>query len=301
MLSNGDLGDDGSGRAIAIDPGDSDIVYGARDGEGIFKSVDGGTSWTPVNDGLGSFSIFALAVDPQNTSVLYAGTSSGVFKSANGGARWEAASVGLESSEDLAIHALAIDPIEADTVYAATEGGIFKSITAAEIWDRLANGLPDDPFLSVAIDPANRHRVYAGSETAGVFESVDFGASWQAAGTGLPSLKVVGLTVVAGDPALVHAAVAGLGVASLEVVAVVPTPPATQTPTPQPTPTREPIECAGDCDGNGIVAINELVLAVNINLGRSDISACPAIDTNGDGTAAINELIAAVNRNLDGC
>jgi hypothetical protein len=60
-------------------------------------------------------------------------------------------------------------------------------------------------------------------------------------------------------------------------------------------------QCVGDCDGDGVVSINELIRGVNINLGNQDLSACSAMDGNGDGTVAINELIQAVNNNLDGC
>ncbi|MGH7788214.1 MAG: hypothetical protein ACRERC_15185 [Candidatus Binatia bacterium] len=59
--------------------------------------------------------------------------------------------------------------------------------------------------------------------------------------------------------------------------------------------------CTGDCNGNGSVAINELILGVNISLGNSQISACEAFDANGNGTVTINELIAAVNNSLNGC
>ncbi len=60
-------------------------------------------------------------------------------------------------------------------------------------------------------------------------------------------------------------------------------------------------ECVGDCNGDGEVRINELILAVNISLGTQDLSACEVIDANGSGTAQINELIQAVNNSLNGC
>lgn len=59
--------------------------------------------------------------------------------------------------------------------------------------------------------------------------------------------------------------------------------------------------CTGDCDGDGTVAINELVAAVGVALGRSTIDACAAADLDGDGSVAINELIAAVRNALQGC
>ncbi len=59
--------------------------------------------------------------------------------------------------------------------------------------------------------------------------------------------------------------------------------------------------CAGDCDGNGIVAINELITGVNIALSRVDVSACEQMDTGGDGGVQINELVRAVRNALEGC
>ena len=61
------------------------------------------------------------------------------------------------------------------------------------------------------------------------------------------------------------------------------------------------LACVGDCDGDGTVAIDELVAAVNIALGSAALSTCPAIDPNGDGTATITELVIAVDDALDGC
>lgn len=60
-------------------------------------------------------------------------------------------------------------------------------------------------------------------------------------------------------------------------------------------------QCAGDCNTDGAVAINELIVGVNIALGAAEVSACASFDTNGDGTVVINELIAAVNNALNGC
>ena len=60
-------------------------------------------------------------------------------------------------------------------------------------------------------------------------------------------------------------------------------------------------QCVGDCNGDGMVAINELITGVNIALGSAPVSSCPAIDANGDGEVTINELIAAVNNALGGC
>src|SRR5262249_52195035 len=59
--------------------------------------------------------------------------------------------------------------------------------------------------------------------------------------------------------------------------------------------------CVGDCDGSGVVAVNELVVGVNIALGSAPLSQCSAFDANGNGMVDINELIGGVNSLLNGC
>ena len=59
--------------------------------------------------------------------------------------------------------------------------------------------------------------------------------------------------------------------------------------------------CSGDCSGDGAVAVNELVLGVNIAFGSAALDQCGSFDVNGDGAVAVNELIGAVNNALDGC
>ena len=69
---------------------------------------------------------------------------------------------------------------------------------------------------------------------------------------------------------------------------------------PPPTETAAP-SCAGDCSGDGTVTVNELIVGVNIALGNTAPTACPAFDKNRDQMVSINELIAAVNALLNGC
>ena len=73
----------------------------------------------------------------------------------------------------------------------------------------------------------------------------------------------------------------------------------TQTAQPSPTPTIP--SCVGDCGGDGIVTIDELLLAVNIGLDRRPISACAAIDRNASGEATIDEIITAIENAQNGC
>lgn len=76
---------------IVMDPTDSQVLYVATRGKGIFKSTDGGRAWTPANTGLDDQDIRSLAVHPLNRSLLFAGTTSkGIFRSTDGGGHWSA-------------------------------------------------------------------------------------------------------------------------------------------------------------------------------------------------------------------
>jgi hypothetical protein len=61
-----------------------------------------------------------------------------------------------------------------------------------------------------------------------------------------------------------------------------------------------PLVCAGDCNGDGIVTVDELIAGVNIALGAASVSACPPMDTNHDDQVTIDELIAATQCALTG-
>ena len=121
----------GTIRALAIDPVTPSTLYAGTihpnvpNGGVVFKSTNGGTTWTATG---GSFSEFfgALAIDPVTPSTLYAGTLGGVFKSTNGGTTWTAINTGLTSTSVLA---LAIDTATPSTLYAGTAGGGVFDIT----------------------------------------------------------------------------------------------------------------------------------------------------------------------------
>lgn len=72
-------------------------------------------------------------------------------------------------------------------------------------------------------------------------------------------------------------------------------------PTPTPSPTVTPEPCAGDCNGDDEVTIDELIVGVNMGLGILPADTCPACDSSGDGEVTIDEIVAAVNAALDGC
>ncbi len=125
--SNGPEG--GIINALAVDPQTPDIIY-AGTGGGVFKSTDGGASWSAINNGLTNTYVNALALDPQTPTIIYAGTGGGsVFKTTDGGVSWSAIKHGLTNTD---VNALALDPQTPAIIYAGTwGGGVFKSTDAA--------------------------------------------------------------------------------------------------------------------------------------------------------------------------
>jgi len=93
---------------IAINPSTPATLHAGTRGSGVFKSTNGGTSWTTVNSGLTATdvsvlaidpsNVFTLAIDPSTPTTLYSGNQNGVFKSTNGGTSWTAANSGLRQT-----------------------------------------------------------------------------------------------------------------------------------------------------------------------------------------------------------
>ena len=69
----------------------------------------------------------------------------------------------------------------------------------------------------------------------------------------------------------------------------------------QPALAADTTSCPGDCNRDGVVTINELIVGVNIALGSAQLTQCPSFDRNSDGEVAINELILGVNAALGSC
>jgi photosystem II stability/assembly factor-like uncharacterized protein len=168
--------------ALATDPQTPSTLY-AGTIAGIFKSIDGGANWKPINSGLTNLNVQSLVVNPQNPTIIYAGArDTGVFKSTNAGANWTPVNTGLTSHD---VIGLLIDPKNPDIVYASAEdGGLFRSTDQGGNW---VSVLGERSFRTLAIDPLNPSNIYAGkyssgTDSYGIYKTNDGGASWSAAG-----------------------------------------------------------------------------------------------------------------------
>jgi hypothetical protein len=146
--------------------------------------------------------ISALAIDPITPSTLYAGTHrSGVYKSTDAGSNWTR--TGFIVVEPL-VRVLVIDPLTPSTLYAGTSNdGVFKSTDGGDSWTAMNNGLPTyttnmstytESIYPLVIDPLTPSTLYAGTDAAGVYKSMDGGDSWTAMNNGLPTYTTDGIT-----------------------------------------------------------------------------------------------------------
>jgi photosystem II stability/assembly factor-like uncharacterized protein len=140
-------------KALAVSPTDPNTVYaGTFFDQGLFKSVDRGVTWSPINEGLpqpyGSFS--ALAVDPTSSNVVYAGGSAGLFKSSNAGGSWAGLAAGLDPAA--IVSDIVVDPTNPNVVYVGTYNlGVYYSVDSGERFQQLSQGLdiPEGAHLRI--------------------------------------------------------------------------------------------------------------------------------------------------------
>jgi photosystem II stability/assembly factor-like uncharacterized protein len=155
-------------NTLAVDPTSHRTLYaGLKDG--VFKSTDGGETWSAGK--LGPQYLLTLAIDPTNARILYAGTYlSGLFQSTDGGEKWRAINTGLpEPGKQNTALAFAIDPTDSNTVYVATSSGVFKSTNGGERWVAFNAGLTNSFVKALVIDSTVPKRIYAGTQGGGVF------------------------------------------------------------------------------------------------------------------------------------
>jgi photosystem II stability/assembly factor-like uncharacterized protein len=178
--------DGGAVYALAFAPSDAHVAYAGTPG-GVFRSSDGGSSWTAVNNGLGSLTVLSVAVDPRDPGVAYAGTYGGLYKTTSGGASWRQLPLGTFPSIT-GVQNLTIDPAHPRILYASIADasdrfGLFRSADGGAHWTERDAGLPGGVF-TLGLDPDHAGTLYASvpnqSSTPGttVYKTTNGGGSW---------------------------------------------------------------------------------------------------------------------------
>ncbi len=208
------------GRVLAVTgvPGEPTVYYFGAVAGGVWKTTDGGVSWTPLTDHTNISSIGAIAVAPSNHNIIYIGTGeaaprgdmtygNGVFKSIDAGKTWQ--SLGLSDTRQ--IGALVIDPKNPDIVLVAalghafgpnSERGVYRTTDGGKSWTKVLSKDDNTGAIDVTLDPNNSKIVYAslwqarrlpwnfssGGPGSGLYRSTDGGATWKhLTGNGLPA------------------------------------------------------------------------------------------------------------------
>jgi photosystem II stability/assembly factor-like uncharacterized protein len=197
--------------SLAVDPNNSQIVYAALEGGGLFRGRQGGKDWERVGGELTSISVSAVDVHV-DSQTIYVGTGSdGVYKSLDRGKTWIQASnllpIDPNTDDYYEIFGITIDPTDANTVYALSGDSWYlcRTTDGGGSWTRIdGGGLPWDRIEAFAIHPENNQWLYVGMYANGVYKSEDMGASWNSingdpANGGLPTY-VVNFPCLAIDP-----------------------------------------------------------------------------------------------------
>ncbi len=230
-----------SGRvnAIAVNPNNRAEYYVGAASAGVWKTTNAGTTFKPVFDGEGSYSIGAVVIDPKDTSVVWVGTGEsnsqrsvsygdGVYKSEDGGKSWK--NVGLKKSEH--IGRIAIDPRDSKIVFVAAQGplwgpggdrGLYRTKDGGKTWDKVLNISENTGVTDVAIDPQNPDIMYAaayqrrrhvwtlidGGPESALYKSTDAGTTWNKVTSGLPKTDMgrIGIAISPADSNTVYAIV----------------------------------------------------------------------------------------------
>ncbi len=194
--------------SLFLGPGDPALIY-LLGYNTVFKSTDDGATWTAVAVELPiNVEIAALALDPNDTGVIYAGITggAGVLKSVDAGMTWTASDRGLSNTS---VWALALDPGPNATLYAPGNwNGLLSSTDHGVSWTSLGNIGTDGP-TTILVDPSDPNTLYAGSFN-GPLKSYDGGRSWVRINHGFDSL-VKGVGPLAIDPSSPLTLYAGSG------------------------------------------------------------------------------------------
>lgn len=236
-----------SGRIIdlAVNPNNYNEFYVAVASGGVFKTTNKGSSFEPIFDNYGSYSIGCVTIDPNNHNTIWVGSGEnnsqravsygdGIYKSEDGGKSFK--NVGLKNSEH--IGKIIVHPSNSNIVYVAAQGplwkdggdrGLYKTINGGKDWEKVLEISPKTGVTDILMDPRNPEVIYAasyqrrrhvwtlinGGPESALHKSEDGGKTWNKMTNGLPGGLVgrIGLAISPVDPDYVYAIVEASGTA----------------------------------------------------------------------------------------
>ncbi len=227
-----------SGRIadFAVNPSNHNEYYVGVASGNIWKTTNGGTTFDPIFDSYGAYSIGCLTIDPNNPFVVWAGTGEhnsqralgygdGVYKTIDGGKSWK--NMGLKDSRQ--VGGIVVDPRNSNIVFVAAEGsvwgpggdrGLYKSNDGGKTWKKTLNISDQTGVNNILYDPRNPDVMYATSEQrrrhvytkigggpeTSVYKSTDAGETWDKIVNGLPKVDMggIGIAISPANPDILY-------------------------------------------------------------------------------------------------
>jgi hypothetical protein len=212
-VTNSFYGEKNTGRvdsaAVVQSGANAGEIFEGTAGGGVWSSTDNGATWVSHTDQVATgLAIGALAIDPTNPSIIYAGTGEanscgdcfyggGVLKSTDGGATWTVENPeGVFTGVDFV--SIVVDPNNDSKLYAGTTHGFYESTDGGSTWAQpTGSGTFASPTYGIALDPtSNPTTVYIATESVGVQKSTDGGTNFSTLGGGLPAGANFGVTAL---------------------------------------------------------------------------------------------------------
>ena len=230
-----------SGRIIdlAVHPKNPAVYYAAAASGGVWKTINSGTTWTPIFDSQGSYSIGCITLDPNDPLVVWVGSGEnnsqrsvgygdGVYRSMDGGKKWE--NMGLKKSEH--IGKILVHPENSNIIYVAAQGplwsaggdrGLYKSTDRGKTWEQVLKISENTGVTDISFDPRNPDVLYAaayqrrrhvwtlinGGPESALHKTTDGGKTWKKLENGLPKEEIgrIGLAVSPVNADVVYAVI----------------------------------------------------------------------------------------------
>ena len=218
-----------SGRITKVikDYSNTSTWYVSTASGNVWKTKNSGTTWIPIFENYGSYSIGTITMDPKNPNILWLGTGEnnsqrsvgfgdGIYKSIDGGNSW--VNMGLKTSEHIA--KIIVDPKNSENIFVAAQGplwrsggqrGLYNSVDGGNTWKRILHVSDDTGISDVVMDHNDNNIMYAstyqrrrhfgilvaGGPEGGIFKSVDKGKTWKKLKNGLPGGDIgrIGLAI----------------------------------------------------------------------------------------------------------
>ncbi len=181
-------------RTILPDPNNPNTIWLGSAGGGIWKTTDGGSSWSSVGDFIPTLSVSSLVFDPSSTNIIYAATGegfgnidalpgAGILKSTDGGVTWnQLASTNIDDFKYVNRLAAHPDPDSSGVLYAVTSAcKVFKTENGGDTWDLKL--ITNSAAFDVKINPNDPSKVIVGCRYD-VYLSTDYGETWHRQNTG---------------------------------------------------------------------------------------------------------------------